>query len=687
MNKDDKTSLPLKGDSMPPSEQDASMLNIIDIDPWIKPYQEDLRLRMARYQELRQVLLGGGRFRDFANGHLYFGFHRSEEGWHYREWAPGADALQLIGDFNGWNGENHVLSRTAGGAWEIFLPGRDALTHLSRVKVRVYAGGQVRDRIPLYIRKTVQDPASHDFSGQIWMPEEPFPWTDADFQNPEGEPLCIYEAHVGMAQEKEAIGTYREFADNILPRIKAGGYNAVQLMAVMEHPYYASFGYHVSNFFAASAWFGTPDDLKYLINSAHALGISVLMDIVHSHAVKNIAEGINEFDGTADQFFHPGARGDHSAWDSKLFNYGKHEVIHFLLSNIKFWLEEYHFDGFRFDGVTSMCYHDHGLGTSFDDYGKYFSPNTDVEALTYLQFANALIRELRPDAVSIAEDMSGMPGMALPIADGGIGFDYRLAMGMPDFWIRVLEFPDERWNMHQLWHELTTHRPGEKRVGYVESHDQALVGDKTLIFRLADKHMYTDMSKDRANRVITRAMELHKLIRFVTLTLGSDSYLNFMGNEFGHPEWIDFPREGNGWSFKHCRRQWSLADNPFLRYADLNRFDREMLAFTQQEALLGHSPQPLWIDDHRKILAFRKKDLVFLFNFHPTDSYTGFALPTHVHGDFQVIFDTDDSRFGGWDRISHTERYTAAPLPGRPDATGILIYSPSRSALVLRQLR
>lgn len=670
-----------------PNTRKNAPLKILEIDPWIKPYEKDLHLRMDRYARIKKALLGTHPdFNTFANGHLYYGFHPSEDGWYYREWAPDADALHLIGDFNSWNGEDFPLHKHPDGSWEIFIPGRDTLTHLSRVKVRVTSQGKSRDRIPLYIRKTVQDPTSHDFSGQIWMPEESFQWSDRGYRHDSTKPLCIYEAHVGMAQEKGAIGTFREFADITLPRIKASGYNTVQLMAIMEHPYYASFGYHVSNFFAVSSWFGTPDDLKYLIDTAHSLGISVLMDIVHSHAVKNIAEGINEFDGTVHQFFHRGAKGNHSAWDSKLFNYDKHEVMHFLLSNIKYWLDEYHFDGFRFDGVTSMCYHDHGLGTSFDDYSKYFSLNTDVEALTYLQFANELIKLIRPDGISIAEDMSGMPGMCLPIEAGGIGFDYRLAMGMPDFWIKVLKHPDEQWDMHQLWHELTTHRPQEKRIGYVESHDQALVGDKTLMFRLADKAMYTDMAKDHQNLVIARAMALHKLIRFATLTLGCDGYLNFMGNEFGHPEWIDFPREGNGWSFHHCRRQWSLADNPFLRYEDLARFDRAMLAFVQGAGILGEAPHALWIDEHKKILGFRKKDLIFLLNFHPTDSFRDFQLPTHETAEYQVVFHSDRTEFDGQDRISMDLRYPSIPLPEQPEATGILIYIPCRTAMVLKKM-
>ena len=508
-----------------------------------------------------------------------------------------------------------------------------------------------------------------------------------DFQGDKSKEPIIYEAHIGMAQEKEAIGTYKEFEENILPRIKELGYNTIQFMALMEHPYYGSFGYHVSNFFAASSRFGTPDELKSLVDKAHDMGIRVLMDIVQSHAVKNINEGINEFDGTDYQFFHSGDKGTHSAWDSKLFNYGKHEVIHFLLSNVKYWMEEYHLDGFRFDGVTSMLYHDHGLGTAFDNYGKYFSLNTDVEAVTYLQFANELIKEIKPDALSIAEDMSGMPGMCLPIEDGGIGFDYRLSMGMPDYWFKMLKVNDHDWSMQTLWQELSAGRPGEKRIGYVESHDQALVGDKTLIFSMADKEMYWHMDKKSQNLAIDRAIALHKMIRFITIAMGTEGYLTFMGNEFGHPEWVDFPREGNDWSYKYCRRQWSISDNPLLRYEDLKHFDGAMVQFMDKKGMMGVAPEQLWLDENRKIIAFRKKDHIFIFNFHPTESYENLEIPVHRDGKYKVVLDTDEEKFGGFNRIAHGIKYEAHPLDMNPTVNGISVYSPSRTAIVLKKIK
>ena len=663
-------------------------LKILEIDPWLEPHRHDLEERMKRYYGVKKALLGEGqRFKDFANGHLFFGFHQTEDGWYYREWAPAAEALFLIGDFNGWNRESHPLTRKDNGVWEIFLPGKNALPHKSLVKVHIKSQGQANDRIPLYIRRVIQDPENHNFSGQIWEPENVFNWTDSEYQVDTSKAPIIYETHIGMAQEKCDMGTYKEFEDNMLPRIKELGYNTIQIMAIMEHPYYASFGYHVTNFFAASSWFGTPEELKSLINKAHEMGIAVLMDIVHSHAAKNLAEGINEFDGTDYQFFHSGGQGTHHVWDSKLFNYGKYEVIHFLLSNIKFWIEEYHFDGFRFDGITSMIYNDHGLGTSFDNYNRYFSMNTNVEAVTYLQFASELIKEIKPNSICIAEDMSGMPGMCLPIEYGGIGFDYRLAMGMPDFWVNTLKLNDYDWDMQALFHELSTSRYMEKRIAYVESHDQALVGDKTFIFRMADKEMYWHMNKESQNLEIERAIALHKMARFITISLGAEGYLNFMGNEFGHPEWIDFPRHGNEWSFKHCRRQWTLADSEHLRYYDLYQFDKAMINFMSNEGLVGDGvPQCLWIDQDRKLIAYRKRDFIFIFNFHPTESYPDFELPIHQDAHFQVILDTDDPKFGGHSRISHDVVYETHKLNMNRDFTGISIYSPSRTAMVLKKI-
>lgn len=661
------------------------MYKILELNPQLQSFSGDIDLRMHDYEATKKRILSNGSTLDeFANAHEYFGIHHVDGGWVYREWAPNAYQLYLTGEFNQWNQTSHPLKKLEHGVWELKLDGEDALWEGCKVKTIVDANLTRTEHIPLYIRRAVQEKDAVTWAGEVVDDKKTFAWTDQEFVG--ADSLYIYEAHVGMAQEEGKVGTYLEFANKILPMIKKMGYNAVQLMAIMEHPYYGSFGYQVSNFFAASSWFGKPEDLKYLVNKAHKLGIRVLLDVVHSHAVKNTAEGINMFDGTEWQFFHSGAKGDHPAWGTKCFNYGKDEVIHFLLSNLKFWMKEYHFDGFRFDGVTSMLYHDHGLGTAFDSDSKYFSLNTHVEAITYLQLANELIREVNPNAITIAEDMSGMPGMCLPIAEGGIGFDYRLAMGLPDMWIRtVKEKSDEQWDIGQMWGEMCLRRPGEGTVAYVESHDQALVGDKTMIFRLADANMYTDMDKECHNLVIDRAIALHKMIRLFTLAAGGEAYLNFMGNEFGHPEWIDFPREGNGWSFHYCRRQWSLRENGFLKYQWLADFDHDMIMLTKRNHLFSQRMGDLrTCQNEKQVLAFYRKGLLFAFNFNPTTSYQNVKVSVPANADYEVRLSTDDRKYGGQEMIAHMT------YPAKQDKDGsyyIEVYLPSRTAVVLKEGR
>ncbi len=657
---------------------------ILEYDPYLKPFEKDLDLRMKNYAIKRKMLLGEkDDISSFAQGYKYFGIHKTAKGWVYREWAPGAQKMYFTGDFCDWELYKHEMKALENGVFEIELKGKDALKIGQKVQAVVIHNGETLRRVPTYATRVVQDPVTYLWCAEVddvlW---DGFKWTDSDFV-PCTTPY-IYECHIGMAQESYSVGTYDEFTEKILPKIKKLGYNTIQIMAVMEHPYYGSFGYQVSNFYAASSRYGQGRDLKKLIDTAHKMGITVLLDVVHSHAVKNTNEGLNLFDGTVYQFFHEGGRGEHSAWGTKLFNYGKVEVIHFLLSNLRFWMETYHFDGFRFDGVTSMLYHDHGLGSAFSSYDMYFSLNTDTDAVTYLQLANEFVHSFNPKALTIAEDMSGMPGMCISIPDGGIGFDYRLSMGVPDLWIKLIkEYKDEQWDMFKLWYELTNRRPKEKNIGYSESHDQALVGDKTIMFRLCDAEMYTSMSKHIESSVIDRGVALHKMIRLLTATLAGEGYLNFMGNEFGHPEWIDFPREGNGWSYHYCRRQWSLAENDDLRYKGLNEFDKAMISLIKDNDLLPKKAESRWIGNDEKVLVYTVGDFAFAFNFNPSKSMEGYFIPVGELGDYKAVLSTDDSEFGGFDRIDMQYVYKAEPQEdGR---TGFKCYLPSRTAVVFEK--
>lgn len=648
---------------------------LVDLDSWLTPYAAVLKKRQAYIDGKSKQLLQNQPLSSFALGHLYFGLHTTATGWVVREWAPHASQMFLVGEMNNWQDvQEFAFTKQPGGVWELALP-RAALAHGQHYKLHLHWRGGNGYRIPAYATRVVQQATTHEFDAEVWHPTPQYTRSTMSFV-PTEEPPLIYEAHIGMSSEDPKVSTYSEFTKNVLPRIAKSGYNTVQLMAIQEHPYYGSFGYHVSNFFAASSRFGTPEELKRLIDHAHTLGLRVIMDIVHSHAVKNELEGLSRFDGTLTQYFYPGARGNHELWDSRVFDYGKNEVLHFLLSNLRFWLDEYHVDGFRFDGVTSMLYTHHGLAKDFVEYGDYFKNDVDLDALTYLTLANQLIHDVAPHAITIAEEMSGFPGIAGAAQVGGYGFDYRLSMGTPDLWIKLLkEQPDEHWRLSHLYHELTAHRPEERTINYVESHDQALVGDQTLLFRLLEKDIYEHMQKDDHHLNTERGIALHKLIRLLTASVHSGGYLTFMGNEFGHPEWIDFPREGNDWSFHYARRQWSLADDPTLKFQALGKFDRAMLEIVRQ---LTSAPEYVHIHDDDQVLSFVRDGHLFAFNFSPEISYTDYALPTPA-GSFRLVLSSDERQFGGQHRIKNSSEYLTHPTT---NGQHLQVYLPARTAAV-----
>ena len=665
------------------------VLGLIKNDPWLEPYSGAINGRHEFVLRKESELTGNGKvsLSDFADGYLYFGLHKSGSGWVLHEWAPNATKMFLVGTFNDWQEKPaYQFKAKKNGVWELKMK-PEAIKHLDLYKLHVYWDGGSGERIPAWVNRVVQDETTKIFSAQVWDPEHPYKFRKRQFK-PKTNPLLIYECHIGMAQDAEKVGTYREFKDNVLPRVVADGYNCLQIMAIQEHPYYGSFGYHVSSFFAPSSRFGTPDELKELIDEAHRSGLAVIMDIVHSHAVKNEVEGLANFAGDPNQYFYPGDRHEHPAWDSLCFDYGKNEVLHFLLSNCKYWLEEFHFDGFRFDGVTSMIYYNHGLGEAFCNYGDYYNGGEDDNAIAYLTLANKLIHEVNPSAITIAEEVSGMPGLAAPIADGGYGFDYRMAMNIPDYWIKTIkERKDEDWLPSSLFWEVTNRRKDEKTISYVESHDQALVGDKTVIFRLIDADMYWHMAKRDRNFTVDRGMALDKMIKLLTLSTINGGYLNFMGNEFGHPEWIDFPREGNGWSYKYARRQWNLVDNHDLCYHYLGDFDKAMIALVKGVRMFQRTPVvEIWHNDGDQVLAYERGTLLFIFNFNPAKSFEDYGFLVK-EGKYTVALNTDDKAYGGFGLTDDTvEHFTVHDDLYHKQGKGWLkIYVPARSAVVLRR--
>jgi 1,4-alpha-glucan branching enzyme len=685
-------------------EDELENLGVLNVDPSLASHKAHLQYRYSKYLQQKQTIEKyEGSLEDFSKGYLKYGFNREGNKIVYREWAPAAKEAQLIGDFNAWNGSCHRMERDQFGVWTVYIPDKDgkpAIPHGSKVKFRMkIANGTWIDRIPAWIRYATVDPSNFGaaYDGVYWDPPPSKRYKFKYPRPPKPEAPRIYEAHVGMSGIEPRVASYVEFAENVLPRIKANNYNTVQLMAVAEHSYYGSFGYHVTNLFAPSSRSGTPEDLKFLIEKAHSLGLRVLMDMVHSHASNNVTDGLNGYDigqRTEESYFHTGERGYHKLWDSRLFNYGNWEVQRFLLSNLRWWLEEFQFDGFRFDGVTSMLYHHHGINVGFTgNYQEYFGKQTDVDAIAYLMLANSLIRNIYPDATVIAEDVSGMPTLGRPISEGGLGFDYRLAMAIPDKWIEYLKHKlDEQWSMKEIVLTLTNRRYTEKCVAYAESHDQAIVGDKTIAFSLMDKEMYSAMScLQSPSPVIDRGIALHKMIHFITLALGGEGYLNFMGNEFGHPDWIDFPREGNGWSYEKCTRQWNLVDTDHLRYKFMNNFDKAMNELDDKFHFLASSKQIVSsANEEDKVIVFERGDIVFVFNFHPEKSYSGYKIGCDMAGKYRVALDSDALEFGGYGRVSHDVDHFTSPegVPGKPETNfnnrpnSFKILLPPRTCLV-----
>jgi 1,4-alpha-glucan branching enzyme len=657
-------------------------LELLKRDSLLEPFAAVIERRHERFVQAERELAGdAGRLADRCNSHLHFGLHRDGDGWVFREWAPGATAVYLIGPFSDWREEPaYALRRVNDEEWEARLPG-EVLEHGTLYRLLVKWDGGSGERLPTHARRAVQDEYTKIFSAQVWEP--PRPYRARHEAPPRADHPLIYEAHVGMATEHRRVSTFTEFRLFVLPRVADLGYDTIQLMGVQEHPYYGSFGYQVSNFFAVSSRFGTPDELRQLVDAAHGMGIRVIMDLVHSHAVSNETEGLGRFDGSTEQFFYPGERGWHPLWNSRCFDYGKSRVTHFLLSNCKYWLEEFHLDGFRFDGITSMIYLDHGIGRDFTGYDLYYDGNQDENALAYLALANRVVHQVNPRAITIAEEVSGMPGIAFPVEGGGTGFDYRMSMGVPDYWIKLVkEKRDEEWHAGDLFYELTNKRAEERTIGYAESHDQAMVGDKTIFFRLVDKEIYEKMSVSSSSHVIDRGVALHKMIRLLTIGTAGDGYLNFMGNEWGHPEWIDFPREGNDWSYEHARRLWSLVDDEQLRFRFLNAFDRAMIHLAAGRRWFGRRPEPLARDNERQVLAFTRGDLLFAFNFNPARSFEGYLLDAPP-GKYVVVLNTDDVAFNGFGRVDATvEHFTRHLSPARGQ---LGLYLPARTAMVLER--
>ena len=593
-----------------------------------------------------------------------------------REYAPNAHFVSVIGDFNHWDRGRDPLKRISNTEWEITLD-RARVMPGSRYKLHIAGHNGGRDRIPStcpYARQSSDGDFAAIFEFNVLSPPTRL--------QKQPEHLKVYELHIGLAASGPRIGTYLEVAHDVIHRVKYAGYTAVQLMAVHEHPYYGSFGYHVSNPYGICSRFGTRQDFKYLVDNCHEVGLLVIIDLVHAHAVKNLSEGLGEFDGQDGYLFKTGQNALHPAWDSLVYDYENQATVSYLLSNARYWIEEYGIDGFRVDGVTSILYNDHGIGhTGFTD-NDYLGSNLNQSGLLYLVLLCKLAHELRPDFILIAEDVSGLPGLARPALLGGVGFDYRLQMGLPDFFESVAkDVMDDGISPSRIWHALVSRRFDERHIGYVESHDQAIVGGQSLIFRLLGPKMYTDMHAETQSHDVHLAVAVVNVAKSIVFFLGGEAWMSFIGNEFGHPDWVEFPTPDNDDCFEYAYRKWYLATDSALMYEKMAAFDRDLMhqrkiAVTWDESYMT---APL-LDDNRKLSVFHRDRVVLVCNTTTDVSYEDVWVPVPEQGNYRVILSTEEHRYGGYGRVNENMQYATIAVDGN---AYIRLYVPSMSAIFM----
>jgi len=603
-------------------------------------------------REIQRLRSEWGSLAAYAGLHRELGMHKVERDgrlyWRCREWAPAAHSVYLATDrVNFERSYPYRFARTDDPMlWELFVPAEE-LPHGTYYELHMASSrtGRHVTRVPAFAVWVEQNRDNENqWCARVWDPPEAFAFRRPRPQRPSFP--RIYEAHVGIAQsalgkKPKQFGTYRHFAEKVLPRIKKGGYTTVQLMGIPEHPLYKSFGYQVSGYFAPSSRFGTPDDFKYLVDEAHRLELGVILDITHSHACPNTEQGLARYD-TSRYFF----RDLKTQWDTVSFDYSQERTRRFLLSNCRYWLEEFNIDGFRFDAVGNMIYLDHGLDDDFSHvgrcfYGKDGQNRLDENGVLYLSLANTLVHELAPHAITLAEEFSGAPGMSCSPDNAGLGFDYRFAMGLPDFWAKFIE---EGRTMGQMWHELTNRRHYDKTISYTECHDQCINGDDAFIWRMIKDDMYTHMSVFSDSWKCSRGVALHKLMRFITLGSAGQGWLNFMGNEFGHPEWID--------AEDYAHRQWHLAETTHLKYSKLDAFDRNLLRLVREyPEQFQRGPRFRYIHEEERILAFERGTLLFVFNFHELQAQKHLDLMV-TPGKYTEIFSSDELAYAGHGNLS-----------------------------------
>ncbi|KAG8075748.1 hypothetical protein GUJ93_ZPchr0006g43795 [Zizania palustris] len=567
-------------------------------------------------------------------------------------------------------------------AWmEKYIP---AISHKDKYRLYFNTPDGALERIPAWATYVLPDVRGKQSYAVHWEPppEEIYKWR---FERPKVKgSLRIYECHVGISGSEQKISSFQEFTSNVLPHIKDAGYNAIQLIGIVEHKDYSSVGYKVTNYFAVSSRFGTPEDFKKLVDEAHGLEMVVLLDIVHSYASADELVGLSLFDGSNDCYFHTGKRGHHKYWGTRMFKYDDVDVLHFLFSNLNWWVTEYHIDGFQFHSLSSMLYTHNGFSTFTGAMEEYCNQYVDKDALIYLILANEMLHELHPDIITIAEDATFYPGLCEPTTQGGLGFDYWVNLSIPEMWLWHLEnVPGQEWSMNKIMKVLISKNCN--MLSYVENHNQSISGRKSFAEIILHKEKCSNNSV--SDDGIFRACSLLKIIKLLTFSTSGGAYLNFIGNEFAHPKRIEFPMSGNDYSFGLANRQWELLEKGVHKH--IFNFDKDLMSLDGKERLiLRGSPNIHHCDDTSMFISFTRGPFLFVFNFNPDATSGLYSVGVDEAGEYQLILNTDETKYGGRGELK-SNQYMKRTSDNRVGGcrNSLELALPSRSAHVYKLVR
>lgn len=590
-----------------------------------------------------------------------------QSGWLFRVWAPHAQAVAVMGDFNGWDDRANPMAALEGGVWELFLPG---LQQYDNYKYAVHTrSGKVLAKADPYAFHAETRPGTasklYDLSGYQWGDGS---WLDYRKNNPVYQkPMNIYEVHLGSWRRTgdDQMLSYRDIGRYLVPYVKEMGFTHVELLPVTEHPLDASWGYQCTGYFAATSRFGTPHDFMWLVDQLHQAGIGVILDWVPAHFPKD-AFGLYEFDGEPCYEYADPRKGEHADWGTRVFDYGRSEVRSFLYSSALFWLEQYHIDGLRVDAVASMLYLDYGRQDG-QWVPNVFGGHENLEAVEFLQQLNTHIFSAHSDVMMIAEESTAWPLVTRPPDVGGLGFNLKWNMGWMNDMCHYLKLdPYFRQYNHKDITFSMMYAFSENFVLPI-SHDEVVHMKGSIVGK---------MPGDYDN-------QLRCLRGFYAYLLAHPGKkLLFMGAEIG--QWHEWDSDG--------QLDWYLLDRP--ENQKLRKFFREINAFYKKTAALWEVDFDWagfeWLvpdDNHNNVVVFLRRDkkgrdLMCAVNFSP-NTYTNYRMGVPPHRRYVPVFNTDDPAYGG-DGFGDSEAVMVEAVPSHGKECSAAIRIPAFGAVFLR---